>query len=329
MEQIDILLATYNGEKYLKEQLDSILNQTYTNFRLLISDDCSKDYTRQILKEYEKKDSRIKLFFQEKNLGYVKNFEFLLTKVENEIYALSDQDDVWNKDKVEKTYNKLKKDNADLAFTDLEVVNEKLEIMYPSFNNYMMLSRKIEKYVDDYKMQYLYNCVTGCTLMSKKAFLDKIIPIPTDSKYVIHDTWIGLIVALYGKVTYLNETTIKYRQHGSNQVGSNHISHKFTKLEQVRNLFIDVKYQLFKTYVNNNNVFPENMQKQNLESYNYFEMLKNKKYINFRDWKIFHQLYKTETFKYYIENFAILNLPILANIPFKIRHFILKLQGRR
>lgn len=56
MEQIDILLATYNGEKYLKEQLDSILNQTYTNFRLLISDDCSKDYTRQILKEYEKKD---------------------------------------------------------------------------------------------------------------------------------------------------------------------------------------------------------------------------------------------------------------------------------
>ena len=181
MEQIDILLATYNGEKYLKEQLDSILNQTYTNFRLLISDDCSKDYTRQILKEYEKKDSRIKLFFQEKNLGYVKNFEFLLTKVENEIYALSDQDDVWNKDKIEKTYNKLKKDNADLAFTDLEVVDEKLETMYPSFNNYMMLSRKIEKYVDDYKMQYLYNCVTGCTLMSKKAFLDKIIPIPTDS----------------------------------------------------------------------------------------------------------------------------------------------------
>ena len=74
MEQIDILLATYNGEKYLKEQLDSILSQTYSNFRLLISDDCSKDGTRKILEEYEKKDKRIQVFFQEKNLGYVKNF---------------------------------------------------------------------------------------------------------------------------------------------------------------------------------------------------------------------------------------------------------------
>ena len=77
METIDILLATYNGEKHLKKQLDSILTQTYKNFRLIISDDCSSDSTKEILKEYEKKDSRIKVYYQEKNLGYVKNFEFL------------------------------------------------------------------------------------------------------------------------------------------------------------------------------------------------------------------------------------------------------------
>ena len=80
-EQVDILLATYNGEKYLKELLDSILNQTYKNIRLIISDDCSKDNTREILEEYAKKDSRIVLYAQEHNLGYVKNFEFLLEKV--------------------------------------------------------------------------------------------------------------------------------------------------------------------------------------------------------------------------------------------------------
>lgn len=324
MEQIDILLTTYNGEKYLKEQIDSILNQTYTNFRLLISDDCSKDSTIQILKEYEQKDNRIKVFLQEKNLGYVKNFEFLLTKVENEIYALSDQDDVWNNDKVEKTYKKLKEEDADLVFTDLEVVNEKLETINSSFNDYMFLSRKIKKYYKDYRLQYLYNCITGCTLMSKKKYLEKIIPIPMDSKYVIHDTWIGLIVALNGKIAYLDEATIKYRQHGNNQVGSNHTSHKYTKLNQVRELFINVKYQLFNTYVKNSSIFTKDLQKQNEKALKYFEMLKNKKYINFRGWNVFYKLYKTETFKYYIENFIILNLPILASIPFKLRRLILK-----
>lgn len=329
MGKIDILLATYNGEKYIKEQLDSILSQTYSNFRLIISDDCSKDATRDILKEYEQKDNRIKVYYQDENLGYVKNFEFLLTKVENKIYALSDQDDVWNIDKIEKTYKKMKETNSDLVFTDLEVVNEKLETILPSFNDYMLLSRKIKKYQDSYKMQYLYNCITGCTLMSKKKFIEKIIPIPLDSKYVIHDTWIGIIVALNGKIAYLDEKTIKYRQHGNNQIGTDKTSHKFTKIQDVRNLFIDVKEGLFKTYVNNDEIFEEELKKQNREALKYFEMLKNKKYINFKKWNVFHKLYKTETFKYYIENFMILNMPIITNIPFKIRNSILKMQGKR
>ena len=150
MEQIDILMATYNGEKYLRKQIESILNQTYKNFRLIISDDCSTDKTREIIKEYENKDERITSYFQSKNLGYVKNFEFLLEKVQNDIYMLSDQDDVWNDTKVEHSYKKLKESDADLVFTDLEVVNENLETRYPSFNDYMKLSRKIKKYNKDY-----------------------------------------------------------------------------------------------------------------------------------------------------------------------------------
>lgn len=329
MEQIDILLATYNGEKYLKEQIDSILNQTYSNFRLIISDDCSKDNTRKILEEYEKKDARITVFYQEKNLGYVKNFEFLLSKVENEIYALSDQDDVWLKDKIEKTYNKLKDTDADLVFTDLEVVNEKLEKIYSSYNDYMLLTRKIKKYKDSYLMEYLYNCITGCTLMSKKKFLDKIIPIPTDSKYVIHDSWIGLTVSLYGKIEYLDEKTIKYRQHGNNQIGTNKISHKFKKLDDVRNLFIDVKLKLFTTYVNNEQQFPIELKEQNKKALEYFQMLQTKKNINFKQWNIFFKLYKNEKFSYMIENFAILNLPCITKIAFNIRYLILKMMGKR
>lgn len=329
MEQIDILMATYNGEEYLREQIDSILSQTYTNFRLIISDDCSKDNTREILKEYEKKDKRIITYFQEKNLGYVKNFEFLLTKVENEIYMLSDQDDFWLPTKIEHTYNKMKETNADLVFTDLEVVDKDLNMMYPSFNDYMKLTRKIKKYKNSYKLQYLYNCVTGCTLMSKRKFLNLILPLPTESKYAIHDTWIACTVANKGKVEYLDEKTIKYRQHGTNQVGTDKISHGFKKLDQVRNLFIEVKIGLFKTYVNNDRIFNDELKKQNIEALEYFEMIKDKRYFNFKKWNVFHKLYKTETCSYYILNFLIMNLPGISRGLFKIRYCILKILGKR
>lgn len=321
MEQIDILLATYNGEKYLKEQIESILNQTYKDIRLIISDDCSKDRTREILEEYAQKDDRIELYFQEKNLGYVKNFEFLLTKVENEIYALSDQDDVWLPEKIEHTYNRLKETSADLVFTDLEVVNEMLETLYPSFNDYMKLTRKINKCKNDYRLQYLYNCVTGCTLMSKKKFLNLIVPLPTESKYAIHDTWIACAVVNNGKVEYLDEKTIKYRQHGNNQVGTEKLSHGFKELDQVRELFINVKLGLFETYVKNDRIFNDKLKKQNANALKYFEMVKVKKYFNFRMWSIFHRLYKNETFSYYMINFAIMNLPGIARVLFRIRTF--------
>lgn len=329
MEQIDILLATYNGGKYLKEQIDSILNQTYSNIRLIISDDCSKDKTKEIIKEYEKRDNRIISHFHETNLGYVKNFEFLLSKVENEIYMLSDQDDFWLPEKVEKTYKKLKETNSDLIFTDLEVVDKNLKQIYPSFNDYMKLSRKIIKYKGSYKLQYLYNCVTGCTIMSKKKFLKLILPLPTDSKYAIHDTWIACTVANLGKIEYLNEKTIKYRQHGNNQVGTDKISHKFNKLDEVRDLFIEVKIGLFKTYVNNDKIFNDELKKQNKEILEYFEMLKNTKHINFKKWNTFHKLYKTETISYYILNFLIMNFPGISRILFKIRYIILKILGKR
>ena len=83
---IDILLATYNGEKYIKEQIESILNQTYKNIRIIISDDCSKDGTTEILSEFEKIDSRIVVYYQKENLGYIRNFEFLVSKVQSEMF---------------------------------------------------------------------------------------------------------------------------------------------------------------------------------------------------------------------------------------------------
>lgn len=328
-DTIDILLPTYNGEKYLKEQIDSILNQTYKNIRLIISDDCSKDSTPKILEEYKGRDERIELYLQKENIGVVKGIEFLLKKVKSNYYMLADQDDVWLPMKVEKSIETLKKENADLVFGDLEVVDQDLKTMYPSFGDFMLLNRKINKYINSYKVNYLYNCVTGCTVLSKKEFIEKILPIPTESKYLIHDHWIGLVVALNGKLAYMSEKYIKYRQHGNNQVGTDKISHGFKNIEQVRELFINVKLGVFGTYVNNKEKFSKELQEQNEKALNYYNDIKDKKNFNFKGWKIFHELYKTETPIYYIENFIIMNMPFFGKILFKIRYGVLKILKRR
>lgn len=327
-EKVDILIATYNGEKYLKEQIESILNQTYKNIQIIISDDCSTDKTREILKEYEK-NKKIVVFYQEKNLGYVKNFEFLLKQVRSNFYMLSDQDDVWKKEKIEKTIGKLKNENLDLVFGDLEVVDENLNTICESYNKYMHLNEKIKKYIKDYRLQYMYNCITGCTIASKKEWIDKFLPFPINSKYVIHDYWIGLIIALNGKVGYMEKAYILYRQHGNNQVGVSKASHKFKKLEDLRNLSIDIKIGIFETYVQNEKIFNQNLQKQNKEALEFFKMLKTKKNINLKNWQIFHKLYKTETLYLYVENFMVLNFPCITNLLFAIRYQILKILGKR
>ena len=279
--------------------------------------------------KYKKEDSRVIVYKQEQNQGYVKNFEFLLKKVESDYYMLADQDDVWLPEKVEKSLQKLKAENADLVFGDLEVVDQNLKTIYPSFNDFMLLSRKIQKYIKSYKLNYLYNCITGCTILAKSKFISQILPVPTTSKYFIHDHWIGIIMSTYGKLAYMPEKYIKYRQHGDNQVGTNKISHKFTKLTQVRELFINVKLGVFGTYVENNDRFPKEIQELNQKAYDYFNMVKDKKNFNFKNWNIFHELYKTETKMYYIENFIIMNLPLIGKGLFKIRHMALKIAGKR
>lgn len=329
MKEVTILLPTYNGEKYLKEQIESILKQTYPKIRFIIADDGSKDQTREILKEIQEKEPRIQVYFQEKNLGVVKEIEFLLQKVETPYYMLADQDDIWLPEKVEKSVELLEKEKADLVFGDLKVVNQELEEIYPSFGDFMLLNKKIHQYIQDKRLNYLYNCVTGCTILAKKEGISKILPIPTNSKYLIHDHWIGLILSLEGKVAYLDEKYILYRQHGNNQVGTNKISHGFQKLDQVRDLFIDVKLGVFGTYVENNSRFPIELQALNERAYQYFKDIKNKKNFNFRNWSIFHQLYRTERISYYFMNFVIMNLPFLGRGLFKIRYAILKIRKKR
>ena len=136
-KKVVILMATYNGQKYLKCQLDSIIQQTYRNWQLIIRDDCSKDNTVKIIQEYEKKDDRIKVIDNEgKNLGAIGNFFELIKKAPDaSYYAFSDQDDYWHEDKIEKAVERLEQmsskngENIPIAYCGAkEITNEKLEV---------------------------------------------------------------------------------------------------------------------------------------------------------------------------------------------------------
>ena len=318
MEKVDILLATYNGEKYLREQIDSILNQTHKEFRLLISDDGSTDSTREILEEYKNKDSRIEVFFQENNLGVVKNFEFLLEKVEAKYYMFSDQDDIWKESKIEKSLKKIE-EGFDLVYSDLEVVDEELNVIYKSYWKLKGIYNKIKKY-NNFESLYLNNFVTGCTMISRKELINKFLPLPNTSKYVLHDYWISLILSQEGKISYIEEPLIKYRQHKNNKVGSKKKTDELKSIDEIRKLFIEVKKEHFKVFIENEEKFKsEEVKKLNRKALEYYEMLEKKKNINFRSWGLFIKLYKYEEFGYNLQNFAILNFPMFARLLYKLK----------
>ena len=324
MEKIDILLATYNGEKFVKEQIESILNQTYENFNLIISDDASTDNTLNILEEYEKKDTRIKVFKKEKNKGLIDNFEFLLKNVTSDYFMFSDQDDIWKKDKIEKRINKLKEESLGLVYTDLEIVDEKLNVIYPSYWKYKQIYKKIIKY-NNFEALYLNNFVTGCTILAKSKYIKDILPLPRNSKFVLHDYWTALIISAKDKISYVEEPTIQYRQHKNNRVGSSRKSDQLENFEDLRNLFIKVKIEHFEVFKENiEKIKTKEISKYTNEALKYFENLKKVKYINLKNWNLFFRLYKYEEFSYTIQNFIILNIPILGKLAFKIKKMIRK-----
>lgn len=319
MEKVDILLATYNGARFLKEQLDSILNQTYSDFRLIISDDKSTDKTKAIIEEYAKKDSRIEYYIQENNLGVIRNFEFLMRKVENKYFMFSDQDDIWKENKIEKSLEVMEKEDADLVYSDLEVVDRDLNTIYKSYWKLKGLDNKVKKY-NDFAALYLNNFITGCTMLCKKNFIDLILPLPTKSKYVLHDYWVALIVSQHGKMAYIKEPLIKYRQHKDNKIGSRKRSDEITNFDELRYLFIDVKIEHFTVFVENENKFTSlDVRSLSKEALIYFENLRRVNIINFSKWKLFFELYKYEDFGYKMQNFLILNIPILARPLMKLK----------
>lgn len=216
---IAILLSTYNGEKYLKAQLDSLFSQSYKNFKLIARDDGSSDKTLEILKSYD-----IELLPSNENIGVKSSFETLLKYAsENsdaDYFMFCDQDDVWNQDKVKLTLQKiyemekLYKNTPILVHTDLEVVDENLHTINPSFMKLQNLNEK----KNGLNNLLIQNTITGCTAMINRDLAK--LCLPMSSNAIVHDWWVGLVASYFGKIGYLQQSTIKYRQHTSNTIGA-------------------------------------------------------------------------------------------------------------
>lgn len=208
-KMISVCMATYNGEKYLREQLDSILSQTYTNFELIICDDCSKDSTVQILNEYAKNDNRIKVFVNEQNLGFKKNFEKAISLSLGEYIALSDQDDVWTENHLEVLYNLI--GNYDIACGNALFIDKNGKSLGLTLNQTdgFFYFEKNENLL--YRLLCYNACFQGSSMLIKKSLFEKALPIPQDVLY--HDSWFAVCACLQNGLNYTFDIVNNYRHH--------------------------------------------------------------------------------------------------------------------
>lgn len=225
-DQIDILLPTYNGEKFLCDQIDSILQQTHKKWRLLIRDDVSCDGTRSLIDKYTSLYPE-KIFLinnKSSKKGVVGSIQYLLESSSAPYIAFCDQDDVWCKYKLEIQITKMKElesrygsDFPILIHTDLVVVNNELKVLDSSFWNYLHLSPGKMKSLN---RALVHNCITGCTVMINRELIKKSLPIPDG--VIMHDWWLALVAVSEGKIYSINTSTVRYRQHGGNDTGATH-----------------------------------------------------------------------------------------------------------
>lgn len=203
---ISICIASYNGEKYIEEQLRSILLQIDINDEIIISDDGSSDGTLEIVKEFQKKYKNIFLV-EGPHLGVIKNFENALLKAKGDIIFLCDQDDVWYENKVSTIVKGFQNKNIYLILHDANIIDENGKIIKDSFFLHRKSTKGLLKNI--YRNSYL-----GCCMAFRKDILNKILPFP---KYIeMHDWWIGLIVEKYWATSLEGSKLIGYRRHSNN-----------------------------------------------------------------------------------------------------------------
>ena len=290
---LDIFMAPYNGEKYLKEQIDSILNQTYKDWRLLVRDDGSTDRTVAIINEYVSRyKDKIILIEDNINAGGAKyNFFEIMKRSSSDYIMFADQDDVWERDKVSHAYNyivRAEKKNGThiplLLYSDLKVADSSLKIMDTS----MFRMQKLDRSKIRFKDYLVQNNATGCTVIFNRELRELCSVMP--SAAIMHDWWLALIAAAFGRVYYMASKDILYRQHGNNTEGAKNLKSLTYLLKRVFGRS-EIKKNLMDTYSQAEAfgaVFGSKLNRENKEILSAYISLKNskklKKYSIIKKW---------------------------------------------
>jgi glycosyltransferase involved in cell wall biosynthesis len=200
--EIDVLLATWNGERFIEEQLESLFRQTFQNFRLIVRDDASTDATLEIVERYRSRHpGRVVVHVNPSRVGPCRTFSLLTEDSVAPYVAFCDQDDIWREDKLEISVGTAKSIEAErdiytpvLIYSDLTLIGQ------------------------DNQTLLVQNLVSGCTVLSNRSLLLRAMPIPEGA--VMHDFWLGLVAAAFGVLYPLYEATVRYRQHQGNAIGA-------------------------------------------------------------------------------------------------------------
>ncbi|MDF2881122.1 MAG: hypothetical protein K0R54_1679 [Clostridiaceae bacterium] len=202
--RISVAIAAYNGEKYIVEQLNSILPQLEPEDEIIISDDGSSDSTLEIIADFSCAQIRV---FKNPKKGVISNIENAISHTLGDIIFLCDQDDVWLPDKVSIIKKRFSESRANLVVSDAYIVNDSLEVLQDSFFKLMNSGSGFIK-------NFIKNTFPGCCMAFKKELKDIILPFPENIP--MHDSWIGLLAELKGEVLFIPEKLVYYRRHGDN-----------------------------------------------------------------------------------------------------------------
>ena len=202
---VSVVVCTYNGERFLKDQLDSLVDQSYTPVEIIIVDDCSTDGSFGIASSYGEKYSQIRLYQNPKNIGYIKNFEKAITLSKGEYIALCDQDDVWDREKVHELIKQIKSDV--LIYHDSQFIDEEGHVLDKK------LSDVVNLYAGDKPEAFVFfNCISSHAVMFKRELIDHLLPFPSSG---FHDAWIGYVACNLGTISFMDRCLVQYRQHQS------------------------------------------------------------------------------------------------------------------